>query len=188
MSDRIVDFNELKNKARDKDIDKFESYIYDLYYSVAQGKMSMMELSREITKYMNENNISQEKFLNIQTEMLKRYGFDMGDIEGQMKNLGIDMSNLGIQSGDYENLRKTLSFQEKYKGKVKTSTVTTYFIKNEKNDIELILENNKVLITSPKNIDLQDSELNEFLCSYKKTLSDDLLDIRICENVAQYNY
>ena len=113
MSDRIVDFNELKNKARDKDIDKFESYIYDLYYSVAQGKMSMMELSREITKYMNENNISQEKFLNIQTEMLKRYGFDMGDIEGQMKNLGIDMSNLGIQGGDYENLRKTLSFQEK---------------------------------------------------------------------------
>ena len=102
--------------------------------------------------------------------MLKRYGFDMGDIEGQMKNLGIDMSNLGIQGGDYENLRKTLSFQEKYKGKVKTSTVTTYFIKNEKNDIELILENNKVLITSPKNIDLQDSELNEFLCSYKKTL------------------
>ena len=58
MSDRIVDFNELKNKARDKDIDKFESYIYDLYYSVAQGKMSMMELSREITKYMNENNIN----------------------------------------------------------------------------------------------------------------------------------
>ncbi len=93
----------------------------------------MMDLSREITKYMNENNISQEKFLNIQTEMLKRYGFDMGDIEGQMKNLGIDMSNLGIQGGDYENLRKTLSFQEKYKGKkVKTSTVTTYFIKNEK--------------------------------------------------------
>ncbi|XZH65707.1 DUF3867 family protein [Clostridium perfringens] len=34
-------------------------------------------------------------------------------------------------------------------------------MKNEKNDIELILENNKVLITSPKNIDLQDSELNE---------------------------
>ncbi len=64
--------------------------------------------------------------------MLKRYGFDMGDIEGQMKNLGIDMSNLGIQGGDYENLRKTLSFQEKYKGKVKTSTVTTYFIKKKK--------------------------------------------------------
>ncbi|MDZ5255040.1 DUF3867 domain-containing protein [Clostridium sp. LIBA-8841] len=188
MSDRIVDFNELKNKARDKDIDNFESYIYDLYYSVAQGNMSMMDLSREITKYMNENNISQEKFLNIQTEMLKRYGFDMEDIEGQMKNLGIDMSNFGIQEGDYEGLRKTLSFQEKYKGKVKTSNVTTYFIKNEKNDIELILEKNKVLITSPKNIDLQDGELNEFLCSYKKTLPDDLLDIRICENVGQYNY
>lgn len=188
MSDRIVDFNELKNKARDKDIDKFEAYIYDLYYSVAQGKMSMIELSREITKYMNENNISQEKFLNIQTEMLKRYGFDMGDIEGQMKNLGIDMKNFGIQGGDYENIRKALSFQEKYQGKVKTTAVATYSIKNEKNDIELILENNKVLITSPKNINLQDIELNEFLCSYKKTLLDDTLDVRICENVGKYDY
>lgn len=188
MDDRIVDFNELKNKARDKDIDKFESYIYDLYYSVAQGQMSMMELSREITKYMNENNISQEKFLNIQTEMLKRYGFDMGDLEGQMQNLGIDMSALGIQSGDYENLRKTLSFQEKYKGKVKMTNFTTYVIKNERNDVELLLDKNKVLITSPKSINLQDSELNEFLCSYKKTLSDEVLDIRFCENVGQYNY
>lgn len=186
--DGIINFDEIKNKAKDKDVDKLEQYIYSLYYSLAQGEITMGDLSKSISEYMEKNNISQEKFLNIQTEMLKRYGFDMGDIEGQMKNLGIDMSNLGIQGGDYENLRKTLSFQEKYKGKVKTSTVTTYFIKNEKNDIELILENNKVLITSPKNIDLQDSELNEFLCSYKKTLSDDLLDIRICENVGQYNY
>ena len=66
--------------------------------------------------------------------------------------------------------------------------ITNHFVEAAQSDIELILENNKVLITSPKNIDLQDSELNEFLCSYKKTLSDDLLDIRICENVGQYNY
>ena len=76
MDDRVVDFNELKNKVRDKDIDKFESYIYDLYYSVATGGMSMADFTKKVTEYMNDNNISQEKFFNIQKEMLKRYGFD----------------------------------------------------------------------------------------------------------------
>ena len=33
--DRIIDFNELKNKVKDSDVDKFENYMYDLYYSVA---------------------------------------------------------------------------------------------------------------------------------------------------------
>ena len=30
--DRIIDFNELKNKVKDSDIDKFEDYIYKLYF------------------------------------------------------------------------------------------------------------------------------------------------------------
>ena len=62
MDERIVDFNELKNKARDKDIDKFESYMYDLYFQMTQGSLSMFEFSKKIQEYMNENNISQEKF------------------------------------------------------------------------------------------------------------------------------
>ena len=28
--DRIIDFSEIKNRINDKDIDKFESYIYNL--------------------------------------------------------------------------------------------------------------------------------------------------------------
>ena len=33
--DRIIDFNELKNKVKETDIDKFENYMYNLYFSVA---------------------------------------------------------------------------------------------------------------------------------------------------------
>ena len=33
--DKIIDFNELKNKVNEKDIDNFESYIYSLYYKMA---------------------------------------------------------------------------------------------------------------------------------------------------------
>ena len=32
--DRVIDFNELKNKVKDTDVDKFEQYIYNLYFSV----------------------------------------------------------------------------------------------------------------------------------------------------------
>lgn len=39
--DKIIDFNELKNRVNDKDVDQFESYIYSLYYKVAEGKLSM---------------------------------------------------------------------------------------------------------------------------------------------------
>ena len=38
MSDRIIDFNEIKNKAKDKDVDKFEEDIYSMYYQMAEGK------------------------------------------------------------------------------------------------------------------------------------------------------
>ncbi len=30
----IINFNDLKNKATDKDLDKFEQYMYSLYSSV----------------------------------------------------------------------------------------------------------------------------------------------------------
>ena len=66
MSDKIIDFNELKNKAKDKDIDKFEDYIYSMYYKLAEGKMNMADFSKNIMSYMEENNISQDKLLNIQ--------------------------------------------------------------------------------------------------------------------------
>ena len=39
--DRIIDFNELKNKVKETDIDKFENYMYELYFSVADGSMTM---------------------------------------------------------------------------------------------------------------------------------------------------
>ena len=44
--DRIIDFNDLKNKVKDSDVDKFEQYIYYLYFSVIDCSMSMAVFSR----------------------------------------------------------------------------------------------------------------------------------------------
>ena len=187
MDDRIIDFNELKNKARSKDVDKFESYIYDLYYSLSQGKISVGDMMVKINLYMQENDISQEKFMNIQKEVMKKYGIDEKTIQDQMKNLGLGFDSSGIGTA-YEDLRKTMGFQDKYKSKLKIKTINTYTIENEKNKVEIILDKDKVMIISAGKIHLTDSELNEFLVSYKKTLNEQQLDISLCENVNKYLY
>jgi hypothetical protein len=185
MSDKIIDFNELKNKAKDKDIDKFEDYIYSMYYKLAEGKMNMADFSKNIMSYMQENNISQDKLLNIQKKFLERYGFDSSTLEEQFKIPGFNMNNSEL---NYETMKKTISFQEKYKSRISTKTISEYFIKNEKNDLKVLLENEDVILISVKNIDLNDNELNEFLCSYKKVIEDKKIQIVLCENIKSYEY
>lgn len=183
MDDRIIDFNQLKNKAKEKDVDKLEDYMYSLYYEMAQGKITMADFTKNIYKYMEENNISQDKFLNMQKKLMERYGFDSSMIDEQLKNIGVDNINVS-----YENIRKTMSFQEKYKDRLVNKAMSYYTISNEKNNVEIIVEEDNVIIQSEGKIDLADLELSDFLCSYKKVRQDNLLNIKLCENVKKYNY
>ncbi|MBU3196586.1 DUF3867 domain-containing protein [Clostridium algidicarnis] len=185
--DRIVDFNELKNKAREKDIDNFEQYIYDLYYSLSQGELSIVAFSSKIKEYMDKNSISSEKLFNIQKEMMKRYGLDPEDIEAQMKSLGLNFSETPIES-DYENIRKAIGFNEKYKNSLNSKVVSTYSICNNSNNVDIILDKENVILRSSNVINLKDLELNDFLCSYKKVLEDKPLNISLCENIKTYEY
>ena len=50
------------------------------------------------------------------------------------------------------------------------------------------MENENVILLSEKNIDLNDIELNEFLCSYKKVLEDKKIQITIGSNTKGYEY
>lgn len=184
--DKIIDFNELKNKVNEKDIDNFESYIYILYYKMAEGKLTMAEFTKEMTAYMENNNISQDKFLKIQTKLMERYGLDTKGFEEQIKALGLD--KLTNNPVDYEQARKTMSFQEKYKDRIKVKPITEYYIKNDKNNVVILLDDHNVIIRSEGKVDLVDIELNEFLCSYRKTLNDDKLKIIICDYSKEYDY
>ena len=189
MDDRVVDFNELKNKVRDKDVDKFESYIYDLYYAVATGSMSMGDFTKKVTEYMNENNISQEKFFNIQKQMLKRYGFDLGNIEEQMKGFGMNMGMPNVTpENNYEQFRKNVGFQEKYTGQLSVKNMSICTIKNDLNNIQILLDEKELIIKSDKKVNFKDLELNDFICSYKKTLNDDKIKVRVCDNETTYEY
>ena len=61
-------------------------------------------------------------------------------------------------SGDIEKVRKTMSFQEKYKDRIKVTTVNNYFIKNDKNNVGILTEGENVILKSSGKIDLNDLE------------------------------
>lgn len=193
--DRIIDFNELKNKVKDTDVDKFEQYIYNLYFSVMDGSMSMSEFSRKIFDYMKDNNISQEKFMNIQKKFMERYGMDSQEIEKQLKSFGIDPSIINMGSFDpsnvnedqLNNIKKAAGFYERYSDKIQPKSCIYATIKNDVNDINVMVDQNKVMLYSNKKINLVDAELNEFLLSYKNMFNNKIRVV-LCENCTEYDY
>ncbi|MCC0651892.1 DUF3867 domain-containing protein [Clostridioides sp. ES-S-0001-03] len=194
--DRIIDFNELKNKVKDSDVDKFEQYIYNLYFSVMDGKMSMAEFSRKIFDYMKDNDISQEKFMKIQKQFMERYGMDTEEVEKQLRNFGIDPSTAGFMSNntsskvsteDLESFKKSAGFYEKYGEKIQPKSCITTFIKNDLNDINVIIDKEKIMLCSDKKINLMDSELNEFLLEYKNMFNKKI-KVVMCETTNKYDY
>lgn len=193
MSDeKIIDFNNLKNKVKDSDVDKFENYIYSLYFSVMEGKISMIEFSRKIMDYMKDNNISNEKFMNIQKKFMERYGMDTNEIEEQLKKFGVDITDLSrklddISNEDLSHIRKSAEFIKKYQNKLTGKMFSTLSIKNNTNDVNILIDNDKILIHSNKKVNLVDSELNEFLLGYKNSYKGSI-KITICENSNEYEY
>ena len=193
--DRIIDFNELKNKVKDTDVDKFQQYIYNLYFSVMDGSMSMSEFSRKIFDYMNDNNISQEKFMNIQKKFMERYGMDSQEVEKQLKNFGIDPSTINMGNLDpsnmnedqLNNIRKAAGFYERYGAKIQPKSCISATIKNDVNDITVMIDQDKVMLYSNKKINLVDAELNEFLLSYKNMFNNKIRVV-LCENCTEYDY
>ena len=202
--DRIIDFNELKNKVKDSDVDKFENYMYDLYFSVADGSMTMSQFTSKIYEYMRENNISQEKFIKMQNKLLERYGVDPKELDKQMKNFGLDPNNLNLEDlnkftynspnvgsstkkTNNTSIDKNSDFYKKYSENLQSKELIITSLKDEVNDIKIIIEKEKVTLISEGKINLVDPQLNELLLSYK-SMYNDKLKVVICENCKEYDY
>ena len=204
--DRIIDFNELKNKVKDSDVDKFENYMYDLYFSVANGSMTMSQFTSKIYEYMRENNISQEKFMKMQNKLMERYGVDPSELDQQIKKLGLNPNNLSfddlsklnptnntqsttntVNKKIYNNIDENSDFYKKYNSDLENKELITTFLKDEVNDIKIVIEKEKVILISEGSINLVDAQLNELLLSYK-SMYNDKLKVIICENCKEYDY
>ena len=216
--DRIIDFNELKNKVKETDIDKFENYMYNLYFSVADGSMTMAQFTSKIYDYMRENNISNEKFMNMQKKLLERYGVDEAEIERQLKSMGInpndinslssmninDIRNNNIHSNNQskkeepkvefvpvDNIQETIvknsDFYNKFAKRLEYDSYITSKLKNNVNDLKIIINKERVTLMSEGAINLVDSQLNEFLLDYKNMIGKKI-KVTICENCKEYDY
>ena len=216
--DRIIDFNELKNKVKETDIDKFENYMYNLYFSVADGSMTMAQFTSKIYDYMRENNISNEKLMNMQKKLLERYGVDEAEIERQLKSMGInpndinslssmninDIRNNNIHSNNQskkeepkvefvpvDNIQETIvknsDFYNKFAKRLEYDSYITSKLKNDVNDLKIIINKERVTLMSEGDINLVDSQLNEFLLDYKNMIGKKM-KVTICENCKEYDY
>ncbi|MBU5334883.1 DUF3867 domain-containing protein [Intestinibacter bartlettii] len=217
--DRIIDFNELKNKVKETDIDKFENYMYNMYFSVADGSMTMAQFTSKIYDYMRENNISNEKFMNMQKKLLERYGVDESEIERQLKNMGInpnDLSSLSsmnindirnnninlnnnkpkkeepkVEFVPVDNIQETIvknsDFYNKFATRLEYDSYIVSKLKNDVNDLKIIINKERVTLMSEGAINLVDSQLNEFLLDYKNMIGKKM-KVTICENCKEYDY
>ena len=215
--DRIIDFNELKNKVKETDIDKFENYMYNLYFSVADGSMTMSEFTSKIYDYMRENNISNEKFMNIQKKLLERYGVDEAEIERQLKSMGInpnDLNSMGsmnindirnytmnannnrsqdskIEVVPKDDIKETIvknsDFYNKFSQRLEYDSFIISYLKNDVNDLKIVINKENVTLMSEGSINLVDSQLNEFLLDYKNMIGKKM-KFKICENCKEYDY
>ncbi|MFZ2258227.1 MAG: DUF3867 family protein [Clostridiaceae bacterium] len=176
MSD-VINLNEFKNKVRDKDIDELENYVYSLYFQVAEGRMTLADVNREIRKYMQDNSISETKFMEIQKKLVERYGYNADDLEKQL-----------LEGGQGILLQKKQGLLEKYGHSIKEMNGVRKDINNEKNHLVLFCSGIKVIILSETKVDLEDNELQEFLVSYKRQAGNDILEIELAENASQFKY
>lgn len=176
MSD-VINLNEFKNKVRDKDIDELESYVYSLYFQVAEGKMTLADVNREIRKYMEDNSISETKFMEIQKKLVERYGYNADDLEKQL-----------LEGGQGLFLHKKQGLLEKYGSSIKEMNGVRKEINNDRNHLILFCSGVKVIILSETKIDLDDNELQEFLVSYKRQAGNDILEIELAESASHFQY
>ena len=180
--------------------------------------MTMAQFTSKIYDYMRENNISNEKFMNMQKKLLERYGVDEAEIERQLKSMGInpndinslssmninDIRNNNIHSNNQpkkeepkvefvpvDNIQETIvknsDFYNKFAKRLEYDSYITSKLKNDVNDLKIIINKERVTLMSEGDINLVDSQLNEFLLDYKNMIGKKM-KVTICENCKEYDY
>ena len=119
----------------------------------------------------------------------------LSEVEKQLKNFGIDPSTINMGNLDpsnmnedqLNNIRKAAGFYERYGAKIQPKSCISATIKNDVNDITVMIDQDKVMLYSNKKINLVDAELNEFLLSYKNMFNNKIRVV-LCENCTEYDY
>ena len=103
----------------------------------------------------------------------------------QIKNLAIQflLSFLRI----YHFIVKNSDFYNKFAKRLEYDSYITSKLKNDVNDLKIIINKERVTLMSEGDINLVDSHLNEFLLDYKNMIGKKI-KVTICENCKEYDY
>ena len=88
---------------------------------------------------------------------------------------------------DQENIVKYSDFYNKFATKLEYDSFIISYLKNDVNDIKIIIDKENVTLISSKSINLVDSQLNEFLLDYKNMIGKKM-KVSICEKCKEYDY
>ena len=183
--EKIIKFGKLQEKWEEQELDKLETFMNCLVNEFIAGNMSMGELSVKIEKYRRENNISEEKMNKLQSKLVQKLGASMGieDVEKEMKN---------IKEKVEEELPEVKSagsfiFKDFYRNILTEKRISEISLKNEKNDIKLLIDGNTITIVTEKKVDFSDDKLNEIIASYRECV-EGTLKIISCEATKIYEY
>ena len=171
-----------------------EEYMYSMYTNVSSGSMSPLDFSKSINEFLKKNNISVEKFGQMQEKLLERYGFDPKNIEEEMKRMGIDMNESAYvvskkdkeESYSVKDFGDKLAFFERYEG-IEEKTIMHYILDNGVNQVKFIMDGSILTLVSEKKIDLSDPDVNTFIAGYRQA-NKEKIKVVICEATNVYDY
>lgn len=176
MSD-VIDFKDIKNKAREKEVDELENYVFSLYYEVAEGKMTYSQLNNKLIEYVKEHNIPNEKFIDMQKKLIERYGYNVDEIQSKISFITPE-----------NNMTTAANLKNKYGASISNPFTYKKTINNAMNQLIVYCEEDEVYIFSERDINLNDNELNEFFVSYKKQIGDKRLKISLSEKIKTFEF
>ena len=86
-----------------------------------------------------------------------------------------------------ETIVKNSDFYNKFAKRLEYDSYITSKLKNDVNDLKIIINKERVTLMSEGAINLVDSQLNEFLLDYKNMIGKKI-KVTICENCKEYDY
>jgi len=198
MSDeKIISFEEIKNRVNDDDLNLFEDFMTEELLKLNfDGDMDMLDFIKKISKYQEDHNIPPKKFMDIQTKLMERYGFDIKDAyPGMLKDVkeNIGKSDLNDPTSLFKDVDPvdfaavSLGLIEEYRDNIGVKKIITLNVKNDKNDLRIFFDEDKVSLISEKKIDFSDEEVNKAISHYKEVVGHSLR-IQICEASNAYDY
>lgn len=187
--DRIIDFNDLKDKARAEEIKEFDRFINSLYVSLMGGKITLGEMNTAINKYAKDNEISEKKMYELKERMFEKRGFSREVLKAKFQEVGLDPSYVDtIFTYDEKAKKAKESFYIKYGAEIERDELYICPFESEKNQMTVYFQTEKVKLLSSGKIDLEDEDLKAFLQLYKEAIKGEELQIAYFESIGEFKY